>query len=57
MRPRLLLTMGDPAGVGPEVVLRAAADGDLRERFDLRAVGSRDALAFWSRRLEIPIEV
>ncbi|MDX1967697.1 MAG: 4-hydroxythreonine-4-phosphate dehydrogenase PdxA [Planctomycetaceae bacterium] len=31
MRPRIALTMGDPAGVGPEICLRALADPDLRE--------------------------
>ena len=26
MRPRIAITMGDPAGIGPEVVLKALAD-------------------------------
>lgn len=29
-RPTLLVTMGDPAGIGPEIVARAAASGSLR---------------------------
>ena len=29
MRPRLAITVGDPAGIGPEVVLKALARGDL----------------------------
>ncbi|HUG53624.1 MAG TPA: 4-hydroxythreonine-4-phosphate dehydrogenase PdxA [Vicinamibacteria bacterium] len=31
MRPRLALTAGDPAGIGPEVVLKALASRDLPE--------------------------
>lgn len=30
-RPRIALTMGDPAGVGPEVCLRALAESTLRD--------------------------
>jgi len=27
LRPRLALTVGDPAGIGPEIVLKALAAG------------------------------
>ena len=49
--------MGDPAGIGPEVVLRAAAAPELRERFTLRIVGDPDAIGYWSDRLGIGIDV
>ncbi len=41
-RPRLLVTLGDPAGIGPEVVLKALA----QERFnaDITVVGNADLL-------------
>ncbi|NEQ31103.1 MAG: 4-hydroxythreonine-4-phosphate dehydrogenase, partial [Leptolyngbya sp. SIO4C5] len=29
-RPRLAITLGDPAGIGPEVVLKALADNRWR---------------------------
>ena len=41
MRPSLLMTMGDPSGVGPELALRAAVDRGIRGRADVRLVGSR----------------
>lgn len=44
MRPVLALTLGDPAGIGPEIVLRAAQMPDLRETARLVAVGSADGL-------------
>lgn len=43
MRSRLALTVGDPAGIGPEIVLMAVRDG-AREVADLVAFGSVPAL-------------
>jgi 4-hydroxythreonine-4-phosphate dehydrogenase len=40
-RPSLVVTMGDPAGIGTEVILKAAAGGDLQKYCDLKIVGSR----------------
>ncbi|HJR63823.1 MAG TPA: 4-hydroxythreonine-4-phosphate dehydrogenase PdxA [Gemmatimonadaceae bacterium] len=39
MRPRLAVTLGDPRGIGPEVVAKALADDRVRERCDLLLVG------------------
>lgn len=55
-RPRILLTMGDPAGVGPEVALRALLDPALRSEADLAVVGPRAVLERWAGRLAISIE-
>jgi 4-hydroxythreonine-4-phosphate dehydrogenase len=38
-RPRVGLTMGDPAGVGPELLLRALADPCVNEQARLVLVG------------------
>lgn len=46
--------MGDPAGIGPEVALKAAASERIGGRFEIRLVGPRDALDEWSARLSIP---
>ena len=43
-RPRLLVTLGDPAGIGLEVVLKALADPDISKNCDVTVVGSRDLL-------------
>ena len=50
-RPLLAVTLGDPNGIGPEVVLRAARDARARDAARLVAVGSADALADQARRL------
>lgn len=41
---RLAVTMGDPAGIGAEVILKALADPTVTENCDLVVVGSRDLL-------------
>ncbi|MBD2353208.1 4-hydroxythreonine-4-phosphate dehydrogenase PdxA [Tolypothrix sp. FACHB-123] len=43
-RPRLALTLGDPAGIGTEVILKALADPDLQQNFDVKVIGSLDLL-------------
>jgi 4-hydroxythreonine-4-phosphate dehydrogenase len=43
-RPRLALTLGDPAGIGPEVILKALADPQVTQNCDVTVVGSSRAL-------------
>jgi 4-hydroxythreonine-4-phosphate dehydrogenase len=42
--PRLALTLGDPAGIGTEVILKALADPDISQNCDIVVVGSQDLL-------------
>ena len=44
-RPKIALTMGDPAGVGPEICLRALADSQLNDECQLMVFG--DANVLW----------
>lgn len=43
-RSRLAITLGDPAGIGGEVILKALADPEIQEKSDVTVVGSRDLL-------------
>lgn len=43
--PRIGITMGDAAGVGPEIIIKALADDELRSR--IRPVVIGDAETFW----------
>lgn len=54
VRPRIALTMGDPNGIGPEVVLKALADDDLRETVDPVIVGAAPILERVRADLGIP---
>lgn len=42
--PHLALTLGDPAGIGPETILKALTDLDLTQSYDITVVGSRQIL-------------
>ena len=44
-RPRLVLTLGDPAGIGSEVVLKALADPEVTQDCDVVVVGNKILLA------------
>ncbi len=41
---RLAITLGDPAGIGGEVILKALADPEIQKNCDLTIVGSQDLL-------------
>jgi 4-hydroxythreonine-4-phosphate dehydrogenase len=43
MRPRLAVTLGDVRGIGPEIVLEAAASREVRDAADLVVVGPTGA--------------
>lgn len=44
VKPRIALTMGDPAGVGPEICLRALADVQLQDECQLIVYGDAGVL-------------
>lgn len=41
--PRILVTLGDPAGIGPEVVAKALASGNIPAGFDVEILGDATA--------------
>lgn len=43
-RPRLAITLGDPAGIGPEVVLKAIANPTLSQASKITLVGDRSLI-------------
>jgi 4-hydroxythreonine-4-phosphate dehydrogenase len=53
---KIVLTMGDPAGIGPEVVLKTLAAPRIREEFSLSVAGSRAVLEGCARRLSLPFD-
>lgn len=54
--PRLGITTGDPAGIGPEVSLRAAQDQSFLGACKLVLFGSRDVLQSRAEDLKLPFE-
>jgi len=45
-RPTIALTMGDPAGIGPEVIVKALADPVLRHKARYIIYGMNELLAY-----------
>lgn len=43
-RPQLAITLGDPSGIGPEVILKALADPAIAAACDITILGSRRLL-------------
>jgi 4-hydroxythreonine-4-phosphate dehydrogenase len=39
--PHLAITLGDPAGIGPEIILKALADASVAENCQITIIGSR----------------
>jgi 4-hydroxythreonine-4-phosphate dehydrogenase len=52
-RPTIGVTMGDPCGVGAEVVVKALADEALRHRARFRVFGFSEQLAYTADSLEL----
>jgi 4-hydroxythreonine-4-phosphate dehydrogenase len=53
--PTLALTVGDPAGIGPEITLKALSRPELHQRARLLVVGSRPVMAAVAGRLNLNI--
>ncbi len=53
-RPVIAMTMGDPAGVGPEVCLKAAEEARVRKKCTPIIVGDMAVLRKHARRMKIP---
>ncbi|PSF38167.1 4-hydroxythreonine-4-phosphate dehydrogenase PdxA [Aphanothece hegewaldii CCALA 016] len=43
-RPKIAIATGDPAGIGPEIVLSALADSKIKENCDFTVIGTRTLL-------------
>jgi 4-hydroxythreonine-4-phosphate dehydrogenase len=53
-RPRLIVSVGDPAGVGPEVTVKALAREEVRALADVAVAGDPDDLRLTAGRLGLP---
>lgn len=51
--PRIGITMGDPAGIGPEVVLKAVAEEEIRQVCVPVIIGDAQLLAHTARTLDL----
>ncbi|MEM6562327.1 MAG: 4-hydroxythreonine-4-phosphate dehydrogenase PdxA, partial [Planctomycetota bacterium] len=54
-RPAIAISMGDPAGIGPEVVVKALADPQLRRRARFIIYGLNELLAYAADQAEFDV--
>jgi 4-hydroxythreonine-4-phosphate dehydrogenase len=55
-KPRVGITIGDPAGIGPEIVLKAIADAKLRSACQLVVIADAQELHRQARLLGLPCD-
>ncbi len=53
--PRIAISMGEPAGIGPEVTLKALTAAPLRHRVDPLLLGDVEVLRDAAERLDLPL--
>lgn len=53
MKPRIAVTIGDPAGIGPEIVLRALADEEVLDCCIPVLIGDAHHLSHQARKLDL----
>ena len=56
-KPIIAITMGDPAGIGPEIVVRALADPSVQQVAFCHVVGSRSVLEDACKRCDLPTTI
>jgi 4-hydroxythreonine-4-phosphate dehydrogenase len=56
-RPRIGITLGDPAGVGPEIILRTFQDSELCNAVRMLVIGDGDVLRHYAQLLDLDISV
>lgn len=52
-KPKIVITMGDPAGIGPELCLRALNDNALKRICTLQVIGDKGLLRHLSQKLKL----
>ncbi len=55
--PRVVMTIGDPSGIGPELAVRVLASPENRAKADISLIASPDEVAQLSREFGVTIPV
>ncbi len=53
-KPKIAITLGDGAGIGPEVVLKVLRNPSIYKICDPLVIGDKVLIDFWSKKLKIP---
>lgn len=55
MKPRVAMPLGDPAGIGPEIIIKALCDPELRTLADFVVVGEASAIEPHIKNMELEL--
>jgi 4-hydroxythreonine-4-phosphate dehydrogenase len=50
--PKIILTIGDPNGIGPEIILKIFNDKNFISKYDLKIAGSKKIMDHYSSLLK-----
>jgi len=53
MKPKILITCGDPNGIGPEIILKIFSNAGLKKDYDLKVIGLYRVFEQYSKKLKI----
>ncbi|MGC8718959.1 MAG: 4-hydroxythreonine-4-phosphate dehydrogenase PdxA [Thermodesulforhabdaceae bacterium] len=56
-RPLIAITMGDPCGIGPEIICKALTDSSILSEVRFVVIGEEKALQETSQKLSLPLSV
>jgi 4-hydroxythreonine-4-phosphate dehydrogenase len=56
-KPTIAITIGDAAGIGPEIVLKTLKEETIYNHCNPIVIGDRNVLDFYSKRYDIPVNV
>src|SRR3984885_12923169 len=54
-KPRIALTVGDPAGIGPELIVRLLSSPDIAARAHVTLIGNRPGLERAARAAKVAV--
>ncbi|MBZ0202976.1 MAG: 4-hydroxythreonine-4-phosphate dehydrogenase PdxA [Ignavibacteria bacterium] len=57
MKPRLLVTIGDFNGIGPEIILKTLNNRAFLSKYDITVISPFSVLAFYSKLLKIRLDI
>lgn len=57
MKPTIAITLGDPAGVGPEIVVKALSDVERTKDFEPMVIGDASIVLEAVRKFKLPIKI
>jgi|WetSurMetagenome_2_1015567.scaffolds.fasta_scaffold92313_2 4-hydroxythreonine-4-phosphate dehydrogenase len=53
MKPKILITCGDPNGIGPELILKIFSNNNIKKKYELKVIGPFKVFEHYSKLLKL----